>query len=466
MTIVTGLQGSGAALRKTLPSVNWRGCLLLGLLLAGPVLAQEVRLTVYTEPPGACISRPEGQILGFSGEPFPLPRAEPLTLRLLLDGYQEERLELSADQVRAGHFPEVGPLQLRPLPSRRPGWLPGLGLAGLAALGALAWARRQRALPEPAELPAPAPDPSELPAELDPRRGMLLGGRYQLLERIGIGGWGTVYRATDQKAPEPLVAVKVAHRWVVERPQGRSRLHREVNHWRDIEHPGLVRMLASDPDAPEPYVVMELVEGVPLRERIDPQGLDLEAAWGYLEPLLFAVEALHELRLVHRDLKPENIMITPAGQLKVMDFGLLKQDLADGLHAAMAWQGDISWQESCPILGTPPYLAPEQCSGVAVRRAGLACDQYALGMIAYELLTGRVPYTGTVGEVQEARLVHPPAPPRRWREMPPAFEAVILRLLELEPESRYPSLREARLAFEAALREPGGAGSSAAGSPS
>ena len=422
------------------------------LIASAGALAQPTGFVVYTEPNQACLSLDSGAIVGWSGATIQLPPvgAQPLRLHVNLTGYQEEVVEIDAAQAETGHYPVRGVLALRPLPGTGPpSWLYGLVAVAILVGAKLATARR-RAAPEPdAATPsaAPPPDPSQLPADQDPRLGKVIGERYELLERIGVGGWGSVFRARDLNDPEGhQVAVKLAQKWVLDLPKGRLRMHREVHGWRRLEHPSMVRLLDADPDAREPYLVMELITGVTLRERIPQGGLSLEQAWTYLEPLLEAVEALHEKeRLAHRDLKPENVMLTPEGQLKLMDFGLAKFE-----DSPQEW--DISMQESCrPVMGTPPYLAPEQYYAGS-SQATLPLDQYALGMIAYELLTGRYPWPGPVEAILQARRDSRPTPPSHWRELPSDFEAAILRMLEGAPSDRFSSLKEARLALAAALK--------------
>jgi eukaryotic-like serine/threonine-protein kinase len=230
--------------------------------------------------------------------------------------------------------------------------------------------------------------------------GMVLGGRYRLGERIAAGGQGEVWRAEDIGLGRPA-AVKVLRGEYADNAEFRERFRREAQHAAGLSHPGIAQVFdySEGHDGAPPYLVMEYVDGESLSAAIArdaplPPGrvLDIVIA------VASALSAAHTAGVVHRDVKPGNLLLGRDGSVKITDFGIARAMDASSLT------------RTGTLMGTPLYLAPEQASG---RPAAAASDLYALGVIAYELLTGRPPYEGPATAVV---LAHrdtplPPLPP-------------------------------------------------------
>ena len=240
----------------------------------------------------------------------------------------------------------------------------------------------------------------------------------------------TVYKAVREDDPqgEP-VAAKIIHRDLCEKPEFVARYRREVNVYRGLNHPNIVALLDWGDYDGLLYIVLEFVQGETLREQLDG-ALSLETAMEILEPIFAAVGHAHAQGVFHRDLKPENVMIDQHGRVKVMDFGLAKVVDAEKLT------------QTGTTLGTPAYMPPEQ---IKADQVGPPADQYALGAMAFEMLTGRLPFPADdpyqmlfahLSEpVPEARSVNP--------ELSEEIEKTLSRMLAKEPEDRFPSLEEA-----------------------
>jgi WD40 repeat protein/tRNA A-37 threonylcarbamoyl transferase component Bud32 len=251
---------------------------------------------------------------------------------------------------------------------------------------------------------------------------------YEVLARLGKGGMGVVYKAR-QKSLNRLVALKMLKDDFPDE-QDREYLRREAQAVARLEHPHIVRVYQfEEPEAGRSYVVMELVEGSDLAKRLGDGPLPPREAAGLIEVLARAVHHAHRCGIVHRDLKPANVLLTAEGTPKVSDFGLAKHL---DLQATLAPSG--------AVLGTPPYMAPEQALGKS-REVGPAADVYALGAILYECLTGRPPFkAATVAETLQQVINQEPVPPRLLQ---PAvardLETVCLKCLHKEPHKRYGS---------------------------
>jgi serine/threonine-protein kinase len=260
-------------------------------------------------------------------------------------------------------------------------------------------------------------------------RGTVLGGRYTLAERIGGGAMGEVWRALDGVL-ERAVAVKILLPKLLEDPQFAARFRREAKVLASLSHPGIVDVhdYGEEPAAEEDgdriaYIVMALVDGHPLDEVREDEGpMPVGRALGIVAEALDALHAAHRRGIVHRDLKPSNLMLREDGRVTVTDFGIAHSKAASRLTASHA------------VLGTALYIAPEQAEGIATVPAS---DLYSLGVVAYELLTGNVPFNGdTVLEIV-LKHIREPAP-----ELPPTFpepvRAFVARALAKTPEARWP----------------------------
>lgn len=213
----------------------------------------------------------------------------------------------------------------------------------------------------------------------DPLIGVLLEGRYRVDAKIATGGMSTVYRGLDVRLDRP-VALKVMDARYANDSQFLTRFQREARAVARLKDPGLVAVYDQGLDGSHPFLVMELVEGGTLRELLRERGpMPPHAAAAVLRPLLGGLATAHRAGLVHRDVKPENVLISDAGEVKLVDFGLVRAVAEAGITSTSV------------ILGTAAYLSPEQVSSGA---ADARSDVYAVGVLAYELITGTTPFTG------------------------------------------------------------------------
>ncbi|MCA9796845.1 MAG: serine/threonine protein kinase, partial [Candidatus Eremiobacteraeota bacterium] len=218
----------------------------------------------------------------------------------------------------------------------------------------------------------------------------------------------------------------------------RDRFIREGQVSRDLTHPNIVRLYRLDTHGDYVYLALELVKGKTLSSRLQAGGLSLPEAWSYLEQIFDGLVYAHDKGLVHRDLKPGNIMVTDDNKVKVMDFGLARRREVDKTITVTG-----------VVLGTPGYMAPEQISEAVDPRS----DQYAIGVIAYELLAGRRPFENEDAMKMIMAALSSPAPdPRTFRaDLPEAVAQVMLRLVSRQPDDRYATMAEAREAFREAI---------------
>lgn len=262
-------------------------------------------------------------------------------------------------------------------------------------------------------------------------------GDYQITGEIGRGGMGVVYSA---KHPDigKQVAIKVVHRRLSDHPIVRGRVLQEARILTEIRHPNVVDVYSFGqlPDG-RSYLVMELVQGTSLAHRIDYGSLSLSEILVILEQTASALAACHEQGVVHRDLKPENILLRGEGdriEVTLFDFGIAK---AGGLHMRSGLTGEGT------LVGTPEYMSPEQARA---REVDARCDAYALGVVAYEMLTGRLPFRGaTVVDTLSSILHDAPVPlGRLWQDCPPGLEELVGDLLAKDADDR-PSIQEVRV---------------------
>ena len=267
--------------------------------------------------------------------------------------------------------------------------------------------------------------------------GDVLRGRYRLESQIGRGGMGVVYRATDLQLHR-TVAVKVISE--NSSADARERLIREARAAAALNHPHIVSVYDVGEAKGLPFFVMELVDGQSL-SRMPPADLSRVIEIGL--QICAALEHAHTHEIVHRDLKPDNVLISTTGEaVKLADLGL-----ALAGHAARISHAGL-------VLGTPSYMAPEQALG---QKVDARTDLYALGVLLYELTTGRVPFAGDDALTVLSQHVHaPPVPPRVLRsDLPRALELLILRLLEKNPDARFQTAAEAAAALRRSLNQPG-----------
>lgn len=259
--------------------------------------------------------------------------------------------------------------------------------------------------------------------------------QYQLLDIIAHSGMATVFRARDLENDRP-VALKVPYLQYASDIVFHQRFVREEHIGLSLDHPSIIKTFRPEKRS-RLYLVMELVEGELLsirlqRERRFPIQTALEFAIQIADVLVY----LHDRNVVHRDLKPDNIMILPTGKIKLMDFGI----------AFDSTQRRITWTGFSQPVGTPNYMAPEQIKG---QRGSPRTDIYSLGIILYEMLTGKVPFSSrNVYAAMRAKILKNPIPPRRLRrEISPQIEEIVLYALERNPRDRMQSALDFRKAL-------------------
>jgi eukaryotic-like serine/threonine-protein kinase len=255
-----------------------------------------------------------------------------------------------------------------------------------------------------------------------------LAGRYRLCRWLAAGGMGQVWQAVDEVLGRP-VAVKLLRDEYAQDPSFVRRLRAEARYGAAVTHPGVASVFdygevrTTDGTAPTPFLVMELVEGEPLSALLARNGrLGLDRSLEIVGQAAVAVGAAHRAGLVHRDIKPANLLLGPDGTVKVTDFGVA-QALGQG-------QGD----QRELLVGTAGYLSPEQATG---RPATAASDLYALGVVAYECLAGRRPFTGEHPiAVALAHLLQPPPP--LPEDVPEQVRALVAQAMAKQPTRRPP----------------------------
>ncbi len=283
-----------------------------------------------------------------------------------------------------------------------------------------------------------ADPPPSSPAERPDRAGTLLAGRYRFVRRIAVGGMAEVWEATDTVL-DRAVAIKVLHPHLADDQAFVERFRREAIAAARLTHPSIVAIYDTWSGDGEEAIVMELVRGTSLRQHLDEHGrLPPGEAVAIGARVAEALATAHRAGLVHRDIKPANILLCEDERVMVADFGIAK--LADADHTAEG-----------TVLGTAKYLAPEQVQGAPV---DARTDLYALGIVLYEMVCGRVPFSGESDTATVlARLHQDPVPPRRLDpEVPAALEGVILRALRREPADRPASAEDLRSELLASVR--------------
>jgi len=257
----------------------------------------------------------------------------------------------------------------------------------------------------------------------------VFGGRYAVIDRIGAGGMAIVYKAKDTLLNR-VVTIKVLREQFVSDEEFIRRFRREAQAAASLSHPNIVSIYDVGKDGDTEYIVMEYVEGKNLKEVIrDYAPLSPDQALSLVRQIGEAIRHAHEHHIIHRDIKPHNILITADGRAKVTDFGIARAVTA----ATVTHTGDI--------VGSVHYLSPEQARGLQCNEQS---DLYSLGIILYELLTGKVPYDGeTPIAIALKHLQEQAEPPAKLNpKISPALEAVIMRAIAKAPEKRYQTAKE------------------------
>lgn len=266
-------------------------------------------------------------------------------------------------------------------------------------------------------------------------------GQYQIIAQLGHGGMATVYKAYHPRL-DRHVAVKVVHQMFIQDESFVARFEREAQIVASLDHPHIVPVYDFNEYHGQPYLVMKFIEGTTLKSVLTNKTLSLDEILKLMPPIADALDYAHRRGVLHRDIKPSNIMIDGAGVPYLTDFGL----------ARMVKSGESSLSHDL-LLGTPNYISPEQAQGKADITA--RTDQYSLGIVLYELVTGQVPFNADTpfAVVHSHIYVPPPAPSTVNPAIPPAVDAVLMRALAKEPDTRYPTATEMVSAFTAAVRD-------------
>jgi serine/threonine protein kinase/tetratricopeptide (TPR) repeat protein len=262
---------------------------------------------------------------------------------------------------------------------------------------------------------------------------------FRILAKIGEGGMGVVYRAEDETLRRP-VALKVLPPDVIANEERRMRFLREARAAAAIPHPNIATIYEIGEADGVVFIAMELVEGTTLRGRIGKGPLTIKDSLDIALQIAEGLARAHRSHIVHRDLKPENVAITPAGHVKILDFGLakllLENDGADGHHLTRVQT--ISGEKTEPgrILGTTSYMSPEQARGQVVDERS---DIFSLGSVLYEMVTGRAAFRGRTSTDILSSIVRdqPPAPAEINPSVPPTLQRIIGECLEKDPNDRY-----------------------------
>ena len=261
---------------------------------------------------------------------------------------------------------------------------------------------------------------------------------YRLITKLGRGGMGEVYRASDTKLGRDT-ALKFLPEEFLQDQQKLERFRREAWAASALNHPNICTIYEIGEHEGRAFIAMEIIEGKTLAEKVKEGPLPIEEVLANSRQIAEALEEAHEHNIVHRDLKPANVMVTPKGRLKILDFGLAK--LVRKLESDAPTSESLLVTRTGAVMGTVPYMAPEQLRGEPV---DARTDLYALGELMYEMATGQRPFPETqTSQLISAILTRPPRRPSELNpQIPQEFEAITLKAMEKDPANRYQSARE------------------------
>lgn len=297
--------------------------------------------------------------------------------------------------------------------------------------------------------PSKATLPREAAPEMKPGAPRPLGqgvrlGRYSIVEPLGSGGMGVVYRARDEKL-ERTVAIKMLAQGVLNGEEAKRHFRREALALAKLNHPRIAAVYDVGEQDGADFIVMELVAGQSLAAKLRAGTLPVKEATAIVLQVAEALEEAHEHGVIHRDLKPANIMITPKGNAKVLDFGLAKMLAAGG-------DATLSATQTEGLMGTPRYMSPEQALGLNL---DARTDLWSLGVVYYECLTGRTPFQANSNLAILNAITVAPYPPlsEARADAPASAEQIVGRALEKDPELRYLHARDFATDLRRLLRD-------------
>jgi hypothetical protein len=279
--------------------------------------------------------------------------------------------------------------------------------------------------------------PTAEPASVAGNVGGLIRGQYEISKQIGAGGMGMVYEGTDRSLGR-RVAIKKMRDELRLNPRERDRFIVEAKTVASLHHPNIVDIYAIAEEGDDVYLVFEYVEGKTVHDLVQGAGrLGVLEAVSVTRSMGEALTYAHSRGVIHRDMKPSNVMLSSAGDIKVMDFGI----------ARMAKDALTRYSMTNTVVGTPPYMAPEQEQGVVRKES----DVYALAICAYEMLTGKLPFIGMASGMLMNKINMSYIPPSRAiAGLPEALDEVFLKAFQADPDRRYRTPQDFVTALEAA----------------
>ena len=272
-------------------------------------------------------------------------------------------------------------------------------------------------------------------------------GRYEIVDLLGAGGMGEVYRALDTRLGRP-VAIKVITTKATQNRRAIERFEREAKTVAQLSHPNILDIHDFGRDDGVLYAVTELLEGQDLRDRMRGSMLPLSKALEIGAAVANGLAAAHSKGIVHRDIKPENIFVTSTGQVKILDFGIAGLKGGAPLEDVDLEARTESLTLTGDVVGTVGYMSPEQIRG---EKADPRSDIFAFGSLLYEVLTGHRAFRGeTSHDTAKAILIRDPDPITDFRhDVPPVLEVIVRRCLEKQPDERFESARDIAFALQA-----------------
>lgn len=266
----------------------------------------------------------------------------------------------------------------------------------------------------------------------------MMVSHYRILDKLGAGGMGEVYLAEDTKL-ERKVAIKCLSSKSVADEKARKRLIREAQLAARLDHPNICSIHEHLEENNQIFIVMQYIEGEPLYDKIQRRSFTVRESLEVVLQVAEALEEAHSQGIIHRDIKPQNILVTPRGQVKVLDFGLAKFQPEQAAMRKAKTQFLLT--EAGAMLGTVQYMSPEQAKGLPVDARS---DLFSLGTLLYECLAGKPAFTGATLLEIGAQVIHVDQPPPSTfnASVPPEVDRLTLKMLAKEPEERYQSAGE------------------------